>query len=79
MAKVEHTSTYVTNVETITDAFAFVMEYMEKVGPHPFITIKPREVMSIQTLLSEGGDAWVFEYEVTVMGMVPDEEVEEDE
>ena len=40
---VEHREEYTTYVDSLTDAFAFVMEYVEKVGPVAAIRIHPDE------------------------------------
>lgn len=38
---VEWTSRYVTTVDTIEEAFTFVMTYLDLVGPPPTISIDP--------------------------------------
>ena len=38
---VESTLRFATTVETTTDAWQFVMEYMDRVGTRPFIQIRP--------------------------------------
>lgn len=40
-AATEVTTRYATHVDTITEAFAFVMEHLEKVGPAPEVNIGP--------------------------------------
>lgn len=37
----ERTVKYATTVDDLTDAWAFVMQYVEEVGPSPQITISP--------------------------------------
>ena len=61
---VEKTTKYVTTVDQLSEAWAFVMEHIEHVGPHPEIEISPIEVMPV------GSDVWSSRFSVRVEGMV---------
>jgi hypothetical protein len=64
LTPVEKTMQFSTRVSEMADAWAFVMEYADKVGPHPDVHIHP-----CYNLDAEEGDSGV-EWEVTVSGMV---------
>lgn len=59
----ERTTTLATNVRSITDAFAFVMEHIDTVGSEPSIHIGPVWVV-------DDGVAGRAEFEVSVSGTV---------
>lgn len=60
-APVEVTTKYVTTVDDLPGAWAFVMEYLDRAGDRPSITISPLSV-------SVDGDEWTEHFEVVVSG-----------
>lgn len=69
MSAVEVTTRYVTRVDTLRDAWAFVMTYVDRVGPDPRIEIKP--YWTITPDLGDDDPA-PRSFEVIVDGMVPE-------
>lgn len=70
-APVEMTTRYATTVDDLAAAWAFVMEYVDKVGDSPSIEIKPHWVISVHDMdrdEPEGG--YPREFGVVVSGMV---------
>lgn len=71
---VEITTKYVTNVDDLSAAWAFVMERLESVGPDPYIEIKPFWIVSVGDAIDalDGGDEPEppREFSVIVSGMV---------
>ena len=63
-APVEFTARYATSVPDMTSAWAFVMAYVDQVGPDPSVTILPRWIVSADT------DETPREFDVVVSGMV---------
>lgn len=47
VAPVEITTKYVTTVDTMAEAWAFVMERLDRVGPDPHIDIRPIRIISV--------------------------------
>lgn len=72
MTHVEVTTRYATTVETLPEAWAFVMERVDQVGPRPSIAIRPYTVISIGDALSgrAGEESPAEAFEVVVSGMV---------
>lgn len=67
-APIEVTTKYVTSVDDLTAAWAFVMEYVDKVGPKPRITISPKSIYAWAEIGDD--DARPVElFEVLVEGM----------
>lgn len=66
---VEITTKYVTTVDELPEAWAFVMERLESVGPDPHIVIKPVRIYGWNDI---GDDNYVAprQFEVVVSGMV---------
>lgn len=75
-APVEVTTRYVTSVDTLPEAWAFVMERIDVVGPEPQVHITPRHIMPVGAMIDalEGADdseeRWTTCFEVVVSGMV---------
>ena len=63
LSPVEHTNQYATTVSSLSDAWAFVMEYVDRVGPNPQVHISPFWRISTEEEDSQG-------FEVSVNGMV---------
>ena len=61
IAPIEKTVTYATSVETLPDAWSFVMAHMEMVGVSPTISIRP------VWRFSEDKEDQVFEVSVSAM------------
>lgn len=68
-APVEVTTRYVTSVDSLAAAWAFVMERVDAVGPDPSISIKPVWQVSVHDIDTEVVD-WPRVFEVVVEGMV---------
>lgn len=68
-APVERTVKVATTVDTLADAWSFVMEHVDNVGPMPQININPISVMDMADPESE----WSTAFEVSVAGMVEEE------
>jgi hypothetical protein len=66
---VEVTTRYVTSVPTLAEAWAFVMDRVDRVGPDPTIEIKPVWIYSMSSV-TEGTDESERRFEVVVSGMV---------
>lgn len=66
MSAVEVTTSYVTTVPELTDAFAFVMERLDSVGPNPEVRISPIFIIGMD---SSDDEPIPREFEVTVRGM----------
>lgn len=58
---------YATTVETLSDAWVFVMEHVDRVGERPSVTISP---LSSVDALSDEPERWEHYYEVSVSGTV---------
>ena len=65
LRRVEVTTRYATNVRTLPEAWAFVMDRLDAVGPDPRIEITPTWIYSD----SSDGKRW---FVVVVDGMVPE-------
>lgn len=70
-APIEVTTKYVTSVDTLPEAWAFVMEYVDRVGPRPQIEIGPVTVFDIRGITDGDPGEGREIFEVTVSGMVP--------
>lgn len=70
---VERTSKIVTSVDTLPQAWQFVMAHIESVGPRPSVHISP------VTHIAMNGDDYTELFEVAVSGMVTDGTDEGDE
>jgi len=66
MSAVEVTTSYATTVPELTDAFAFVMDRLERVGPNPEVRIS---LVFIIGMDSSDDEPTSREFEVTVRGM----------
>lgn len=69
MSTIERTSKLATTVDTLTDAFAFVMAHVDDVGSAPSVHITPR--------WWDDSNPWAdnnprYRFEVCVSGMVED-------
>lgn len=62
---VEETTRYATTVDTLPDAWQFVMAYIDRVGNRPRVTISP---ITIFDAAMDGGDPQEL-FEVVVSGM----------
>lgn len=71
---VEFTARYATNVDTLPDAWQFVMEHIEKVGPDPSIEISPVWTLSVGLDINERRDDPPRHFSVVVCGMVEQKE-----
>lgn len=63
-------TSYAATVDTLPDAWAFVMKYVDRCGPAPVITIKPYWLHDIETPKSESQP----KFEVCVNGTVEAED-----
>lgn len=68
MSAVERTIRLATVVPTLTDAWVFIMDHLDEVGPDPRIEISPIWV------ISAGTDETPREFEVSISGMVPEQD-----
>lgn len=69
LRRIEVTTRYATNVETLAEAWAFVMDHVDRVGPDPMVTIKPTWYYGMGDDEDvNDGDRW---FSVVVNGMVP--------
>ena len=64
---------YAATVNNLSDAWSFVMEKVEQVGPNPEIHIKPIWSANADSPLSDD-DSWTRHFEVAVSGMVKEGE-----
>lgn len=64
---VEVTTRYVTSVPTLAEAWTFVMDRIDRVGPDPTIEIKP---VWIYSMPSSTDDESERHFEVVVSGMI---------
>ena len=69
---VEVTTRYVTTANSLIDAWAFVMEKIEQVGPDPSIEIKPVWSKDYDSVGDD--EPWPRHFEVVVSGMVEEKE-----
>jgi hypothetical protein len=70
-APIEVTTRYATSVNELTDAWAFVMDRLDRVGPDPSVTIKPIWTISVRDVDTDDEDQeWPRRFEVVVEGMV---------
>jgi hypothetical protein len=65
----EVTIRYATTVDTLTDAWAFVMAHLEHVGPDPSIQITPAWIVSVDATLGDETRP-PRHFEVVISGMV---------
>jgi hypothetical protein len=73
-APIEVTTRYATSVNELTDAWAFVMDRLDRVGPDPSVTIKPIWTISVRDVDTDDEDQeWPRRFEVVVEGMVHEE------
>lgn len=68
MSAVEVTTKYATTVDDLPSAWAFVMEYVDRCGPKPSITISPVSSMAWSEIGDEDAE-WRDYFEVVVSGM----------
>ena len=62
-APVEFTAKYATTVDTLPDAWVFVMDRIDAVGPRPSVKISPLSRCAV------GSDEWTTHFEVSVSGI----------
>ena len=65
---IEVTTRYATSVDELTDAWAFVMDRLEKVGPDPRVTVSPTWTFHVSDIDTEQRPPRRFE--VVVEGTV---------
>lgn len=77
-APVEVTTRYVTSVDDLPAAWAFVMDKVDKVGPHPRVEIRPISTIGVgdmqDALDGHEDESWRRIFEVVVEGMVHESE-----
>ena len=71
---VEVTTKYVTTVDTLPEAWSFVMDHLDRVGPDPHVDIRPIRIISVGQM-QDGLDGLdvsepTREFEVVIEGMV---------
>lgn len=71
-APIEVTTRYVTSVETLGEAWAFVMDRIDRVGPEPTVHISPVAIFNMRDIESEPEPERRFE--VVVEGMVHEDD-----
>jgi hypothetical protein len=69
-APIEVTTRYVTTVDTLPEAWEFVMDRIDQVGPDPRITISPLQQFSLSDGLDGSLEPQPRQFEVLVEGMV---------
>lgn len=69
-APIEVTTRYATSFDTLQECFAFIMDKVETVGPHPQIEIRPYTQISVAEVLEGQDSEYVQRFEVVVSGMV---------
>jgi hypothetical protein len=67
-APVEITTTYVTSVATLPEAWAFVMEHIDKLGPRPTVRVDPRTIYAVNEIGDDDARGESL-FEVLVSGM----------
>ena len=68
-APVEVTTRYATSVDEMTDAWAFVMEHLDLVGPDPTVKISPYWEISVHDMDDELERECPRKFNVVVEGM----------
>ena len=71
LTPVEKTIQFSSRVSEMTDAWAFVMEYADKVGPHPDVHIHPCYPMGPD---GETDSEHPVVWEVTVSGLIEEDQ-----
>lgn len=74
-APIEFTARYSTSVETLAEAWAFVMEYVDRVGPDPQIQIDPFWKIGVQEALDGEDREPPRHFGVVVSGMVKESDI----
>lgn len=69
-APVEMTTKYVTTVDDLPAAWAFVMDHLDRLGPDPEVHIKPIWIMSVSEAMDDPMNGPQRQFEVVVSGMV---------
>ncbi len=72
-APVEVTTRYVTTVDDLASAWAFVMDHLDhldRLGPDPEVHIKPIWIMNVHEVLDGSEERPARQFEVVVSGMV---------
>jgi hypothetical protein len=67
---IETTTKYVTTVDNLPAAWAFVMDHLDALGPDPEVHIRPVWIMSVAEAMDERDERPAREFEVAVSGMV---------
>lgn len=66
---IEITTRYATSVDTLTEAWEFVMDHLDALGEHPTIEVKPFHTISVLDLDRED-PPWEWRFGVVVSGTV---------
>lgn len=66
---VEFTRRYATSVQTLAEAWGFVMDRLDSVGADPTIEIKPRWIISVSDAMNDD-EMPPREFGVVVSGMI---------
>lgn len=74
-APVEVTTRYVSTVDDLPAAWAFVMARLDSVGPDPSVSIRPIRIVDVAEMHDafdghETTSGWTRQFEVVVEGMV---------
>lgn len=72
-APVEVATRYATTVDSLTEAWAFVMDRVDKVGPDPSIKISPQWSFSVHDIDHADATEPPRQFSVVVEGMVHEE------
>lgn len=72
-APIEVTTRYATSVDTLTEAWTFVMARVDRVGPEPSIKITPVTSYAWHDMGNDDAEPRRF-FEVVVSGMVHEED-----
>lgn len=69
-APVEVTTRYATCVATLAEAWTFVMERLDRVGPWPSVQISSRSSINVIDAMEGTEDSWTRYFEVVVSGQI---------
>lgn len=72
MSPIEVTTKYATSVDTLAEAWRFVMTYVDQVGPKPHIRITPLSIYSMADIGNDDAEPECC-FEVLVSGMVEED------
>lgn len=68
---IEVTTKFVTTVDDLPTAWAFVMDHIDALGPDPQVQIRPIWLMSVTEAMDGRDERPMRQFEVVVSGMVP--------